>query len=48
MDQRHRPAHVQPAGGLTLPGATLWFELMDTSAADGTPLAIERIKLTIQ
>ena len=31
-----------------LPGATLWFELMDTSAADGTPLAIERIKLTIQ
>ena len=48
MDQRHRPTGIQPAGGLTLPGATLWFELMDTSAADDSPLAIKRIKLTIQ
>ena len=31
-----------------VPGTTIWFELMDTSAADGTPLAIERIKLVIQ
>ena len=30
-----------------LPGTTLWFELMETSPADGTPLAIARIKLLI-
>jgi hypothetical protein len=31
-----------------VPGAAVWFELMEASAADGTPLAIERIKLVIQ
>ena len=36
----HSPAFI--------PGATVWFELRDASAADGTPLAIERIKLVIQ
>ena len=30
------------------PGSSVWFELSEISPADGTPLVIERIKLTIQ
>ena len=31
-----------------IPGSVIWLELSELSAADGTPLVIERIKLTIR
>ena len=44
------PAHFNNAlsSPAFIPGSVIWLELSELSAADGTPLVIERIKLTIR